>query len=77
MRDVKGGSSDWAHTTVGKKTFSWQPGYFGVTVSPSHLERVKQYILNQEEHHRRKTFEDEYIEMPKLAGIEYDELYVW
>jgi putative transposase len=77
MRDVKSGSSEWAHATVGKRSFGWQPGYFGVTVSPSHLERVKRYILNQEEHHKHKTFEEEYLEMLKLAGIEYDERYVW
>jgi REP element-mobilizing transposase RayT len=77
MRDVKAGSSEWVHDTVGKRLFGWQPGYFGVTVSPSHVERVKRYILNQEQHHRSKTFEEEYIEMLKLAGIEYDERYVW
>jgi putative transposase len=77
LREVKGGSSEWVHTTVGKKGFAWQPGYFGVTVSPSHLERVKQYILNQHEHHRHRTFREEYIEMLRLAGIEYDERYVF
>jgi REP element-mobilizing transposase RayT len=77
MREVKGGSSEWAHTTVRKKTFAWQPGYFGVSVSPSHLEKVKRYILKQEEHHRNKTFQEEYLEMLKLAGIEYDDRYVW
>jgi REP element-mobilizing transposase RayT len=77
MREVKGGSSEWAHVTAGKGNFGWQPGYFGVTVSPSHVEKVKRYILNQEEHHRRITFEQEYLEMLKLAGIAYDERYVW
>ncbi len=77
LRDVKSGSSNWVHATVGKLNFNWQPGYFGVTVSPSHVEKVKRYILNQEEHHRHKSFEEEYIEMLKLAGIDYDERYVW
>ena len=77
MREVKSGSSEWAHTTAGKRSFGWQPGYFGVTVSPSHIERVRRYILNQEEHHQHKSFEEEYLEMLKLAGIEYDERYVW
>jgi len=77
MREVKSGSSEWVHETIGKRSFSWQPGYFGVTVSPSHIERVRKYILNQEGHHQRKSFEEEYIEMLKLAGIEYDERYVW
>ena len=77
MREVKSGSSEWVHNTVGKRSFLWQPGYFGVTVSPSQIEKVKAYILNQEEHHRHKTFEQEYIEMLKLAGIDYDQQYVW
>lgn len=77
MREVKGGSSEWVHSVAGKKCFGWQPGYFGVTVSPSYVEKVRRYILNQEEHHRRKTFEEEYVEMLKLAGIVYDERYVW
>lgn len=77
MRDLKAGSSQWAHMTIGKKVFAWQAGYFAVTVSPSHLERVRSYILNQDEHHRHKSFEDEYIEMLKLAGVDYDERYVW
>src|SRR5687768_5321444 len=77
MRDLKSGSSEWVHQTVGKLSFSWQPGYFGATVSPSQVEAVTRYILNQEEHHQHKSFQDEYIEMLKLAGIEYDERYVW
>jgi putative transposase len=77
MREVKGGSSEWVHSFIGKKSFGWQPGYFGVTVSPSHIEQVRRYVLNQEEHHRRKTFEEEYVEMLKRAGIVYDERYVW
>ncbi|HWN08057.1 MAG TPA: IS200/IS605 family transposase [Pyrinomonadaceae bacterium] len=77
MREVKGGSSEWIHNTVGKRSFVWQPGYFGVTVSPSQIEKVKEYILNQDEHHRHKTLEQEYLEMLKLAGIDYDERYVW
>jgi len=77
MRELKGGSSQWVHETVANKTFGWQPGYFGVTVSPAHIDRVKNYILNQEDHHRHKTFEQEYLEMLELAGIEYDVKYVW
>jgi hypothetical protein len=52
-------------------------GYFAVTVSPSQISTVTRYILNQEQHHRHKSFKDEYVEMLKLAGIEYDERYVW
>ena len=57
--------------------FEWQGGYLGVTVSPSQIEQVKNYVLHQEVHHRRQTFQDEYLEMLKLCAIEYDERYVW
>jgi putative transposase len=76
MRDLKAGSSDWASNTVGKN-FAWQPGYCGFTVSPQQLENVRKYIINQEEHHRKQTFQEEYLEMLKRSGIEYDERYLW
>jgi len=77
LRDIKADSSTWVHRVVGRKNFEWQPGYLGLTVSPSQIERVKRYILNQEKHHRRKSFQDEYLELLKLSGIEYDERYLW
>jgi len=77
LRDLKAGSSSWVHNTVGKKEFDWQPGYAGVTVSPSQVEKVRQYILNQEKHHRRQSFQEEFLALLKLSGIEYDERYVW
>ena len=77
LHDLKGGSSEWVHQTVGKTSFLWQLGYFSATVSPSQVETVTRYILNQEEHHRHKSFQDEYLDMLKLAGIQYDERVVW
>ena len=77
LRDTKADSSAWVHQTVGRKKFEWQGGYLGVTVSPSEIERVKNYVLNQETHHRRQTFQQEYLELLKLSAIEYDEQYVW
>ncbi|MBA3356916.1 MAG: transposase [Pyrinomonadaceae bacterium] len=62
---------------LGRKKFEWQAGYLGVTVSPSQIERVTNYVLNQEEHHRGQTFHEKYLEMLKLSAIEYDERYVW
>ena len=62
---------------VGQKKFEWQSGYLGLTVSPSQIERVKRYVLNQEQHHRRQTFQEEYLELLKLSAIDYDERYVW
>ena len=77
LRDIKADSSSWVHDIVGRKKFEWQAGYLGVTVSHSQIEHVKNYVLNQEEHHRRQTFQEEYLEMLKLRANEYDERYVW
>ena len=77
LRDIKSDSSAWVHQVVARKNFEWQTGYLGVTVSPSQIERVKKYALNQEEHHRRQTFQEEYLEMLKLSAIEYDDRYLW
>jgi hypothetical protein len=57
------------------RSLSRQPSLPNRQVEPP--ERVKQYILNQEKHHQNKTSQEEYLEMLKLAGIEYDERYVW
>ena len=48
LRDIKAESSGWVHTTIGLKKFEWQSGYLGLTVSPSQIEAVKNYIFNQE-----------------------------
>lgn len=77
LRDLKADSSGWVHKVVGRRGFEWQSGYLGLTVSPSLIDRVRKYVLNQEKHHRRKTFQDEYVELLKLSGIEYDERYLW
>ena len=57
--------------------FNWQPGFGGFTVSPSQLERVKHYIKRQEEHHRRCSFQEEYLEVLKKSGVEYDDRFLW
>ena len=77
MRDIKRTSSAWVHQTIGQSDFQWQDGYGAFTVSASLLETVKNYIAHQEEHHRRKTFREEYVELLKLSGVEYDESYLW
>jgi hypothetical protein len=65
------------HKVVGQKKSEWQSGYLGLTVSPSQIESVRKYILNQEKHHRRQSFQEENLELLKLSAIEYDERYVW
>jgi len=57
--------------------FHWQDGYGLFSVSPSHLEAVRRYILNQEEHHKKETFQEEFLRILKKYGAEYDERYVW
>jgi putative transposase len=77
MCDVKRTSSAWVHDTIGEKDFEWQDGYGAFTVSVSLLETVRNYIAHQEEHHHKKTFQEEYVELLKRSGVEYDERYLW
>ena len=60
-----------------KGKFSWQEGYGAFSYSHSHIERVYDYILNQEEHHKKKTFKKEYLEFLKKFEVEYDEKYLF
>jgi len=77
LRDVKADSSEWVHQEMREKAFAWQKGYGAFTVSPSNVEGVRRYVLNQEAHHHGKTFQAEYVELLQASGIEYDERYLW
>ncbi|MGA7273706.1 MAG: IS200/IS605 family transposase [Candidatus Udaeobacter sp.] len=57
--------------------FHWQDGYGLFSVSPSHCEPVRKYILDQEGHHRKETFQEEYLRILKKYGAPYDERYLW
>ncbi|MFC5865570.1 IS200/IS605 family transposase [Acidicapsa dinghuensis] len=72
VQKLKGSSSRWMGSG-----FSWQEGYGAFSVSPSQLEVVKHYIQNQEEHHRKRDFEQEFIALLRGCGIEYDEQFVF
>jgi REP element-mobilizing transposase RayT len=75
---IKGGSSKWIHDTFPSfKDFAWQVGYGAFSVSISHIDETINYIKNQKEHHRHKTFQEEYLAFLKKHGIEYDERYIW
>ena len=74
VRDLKANSSRFMKDKV--KLFAWQDGYAAISVSPSQLETVKQYIARQEEHHRRRTFDDEFLALLDKARIRYDTQYV-
>ncbi len=77
VRDLKAVSSRWVHDEVGDRGFSWQEGYGGFTVSASQLDVFRAYIAGQEAHHQRRTFQEEYLELLKKCGVNYDERFVW
>jgi REP element-mobilizing transposase RayT len=78
MRLVKTNSSRWVHEEFPtRKSFAWQTGYAAFSVSASNVERVKRYIADQEEHHRKVTFQEEYVAFLKRHGVAYDERYLW
>ena len=71
MNLIKGESSHWLNISkIIKGKFEWQDEYFAVSVSPSAIEKVRDYIRNQEEHHKKKTFAQEYEEFIKVCGFE-------
>jgi REP element-mobilizing transposase RayT len=75
---IKGGSSKWVHNTFPTlKKFKWQEGYGAFSVSVSQVENTIAYILGQNEHHRKKTFQEEYIAFLRKYDVEYDERYIW
>jgi putative transposase len=78
LRDLKANSSGWLHEVFPElKDFSWQNGYGAFTVSASQIERVKEYIANQEKHHQNfGTFRDEFIKLLIANEIEFDEKYL-
>jgi REP element-mobilizing transposase RayT len=78
LRDLKADSSGWIHDNFpGMKRFAWQAGYSAFSVSESQVERVRKYIQNQKQHHRRVSFQEELIALLKAHKIDYDEKYLW
>jgi putative transposase len=78
VRDIKGDSSLWIKSKFSElNNFYWQNGYGAFSVGPYGLERVEKYILNQHEHHKRQTFQDEFRKYLRLYKVDYDERYVW
>ena len=77
-RDIKNNASNFVneHKLV-KGKFSWQEGYGAFSYSHSHIGRVYDYILNQEKHHKRRTFREEYLALLKKFEIEYNEKYLF
>lgn len=78
LEDIKKYSSRWIKTKDDYyKQFAWQGGYGGFSVSHSLHDKTKKYIENQEEHHKKMTFREEYLLFLKEYGIEYNENYLW
>jgi len=75
IREVKKSSSKWVKETSGRSAFRWQNGYAVFSVSPLGVEAVRQYILNQEEHHRTVSYREEVLRMLEKAGIQPDMRY--
>jgi putative transposase len=77
VQKIKGVSSKWLSETYPElKSFEWQEGYGAFSVSTSQVKRVVDYIERQEDHHRHKSFQEEYIAFLKANNIPYDERYV-
>ncbi len=78
LRIIKSKSSRWVHDHFpALEKFAWQDGYGAFTVSMSNLGRVSAYIRNQEEHHRTRTFKDEFLRFLEAHKIDYDERFIW
>ena len=75
---IKGGSSKWIHDTFPEqKLFSWQEGYGAFSIGISNVDETRQYIENQEKHHSKESFCDEYLKFLRKNNINFDEKYLW
>ncbi len=78
VKELKRGSTLWLHgRNPARAAFEWQAGYSVFSVSASRLEDVVTYIANQEEHHKKLTFQDELRAFFQRHKVEYDERYIW
>ncbi|MDR3261966.1 MAG: IS200/IS605 family transposase [Tannerella sp.] len=78
LEEVKKQSSKWVKTLNSRYAkFYWQDGYGIFSVNPSEIDVVSNYIRNQEEHHRKRTFKEEFIAFLNKYGVVYDERYIW
>ena len=76
LSKLKSGSSGWAKRQTARR-FAWQSRFAAFTVSESQVERVRRYIRNQEEHHRRYSFEDEFKALLRAHNIDFDAAHLW
>lgn len=76
LQELKPNVTNWAKQIIHPK-FEWQDGYGVFTVGESQIGGVRHYIQNQEEHHKKMSFEDEFKDLLRKAGIEFDGKYLW
>jgi putative transposase len=75
---MKSNSSRWVHESFpNRRGFAWQEGYGAFSVSKSEEEKVINYICNQREHHRKRSFREEYLDFLEKYQVDYDERYLW
>jgi REP element-mobilizing transposase RayT len=78
LEEIKKSSSKWIKTKDPRyEKFYWQSGYSVFSINPSETEKVVEYIDNQNEHHAKRTFQQELVAFLKKYGVEYDERYLW
>ena len=77
IQSLKKNSSEWVKEHAHRRTFYWQSGYGAFSISPGHVDGLTQYIRDQEEHHKKESFQEEFRRICKRYGIEVDERYVW
>lgn len=78
VKEIKKSTTEFIKTNMWFKTkFNWQTGYGVFSYSHSQIDRVFKYIMNQEEHHKKKTFKEEYKTFMNKYGVEYDEKYLF
>jgi len=78
LRELKANSSKWIHETFAEqRNFSWQAGYAAFSVSYSRIDKVRHYIETQAEHHRTRTFQEEFLELLRRHHLAFDERYIW
>ncbi|MDL2291894.1 IS200/IS605 family transposase, partial [Bacteroides sp. OttesenSCG-928-F21] len=78
VREIKGASSKFIHERFDKNYhFQWQSGYGVFSYSPSHIDQVCRYIMNQEEHHKNRSFREEYMDILNKMGVTFEERFVF
>jgi putative transposase len=78
IRDFKANATGWMHGLFPElKDFAWQNGYGAFSVSSSHLDSVRRYIANQQLHHQKRSYKDEFVELLQENNIEFEEKYLW